>query len=201
MMEAMRLLKLVYPHPRRTILVGHWSGEEQGLVGSRAFAADHPEIVAGLQAQFNQDNGTGRVVNMSSSGLTNASAFLARWLSQVAGDVTRNITFGFPGMPPGGGSDNASFSCYGAPGFGLGSTGFDYSVYTWHTNRDTFDKIVWEDLRNNVVLTAMLAYLASEDPERVPRERRTSFPTLQTGQPGSWPACQTPPRTSAESTR
>ena len=45
MLEAMRILKQVYPHPKRTIVVGHWSGEEQGLVGSRAFAADHPEIV------------------------------------------------------------------------------------------------------------------------------------------------------------
>ena len=45
MLEAMRILKKAYPHPKRTILVGHWSGEEQGLIGSRAFAADHPEMV------------------------------------------------------------------------------------------------------------------------------------------------------------
>ena len=68
MLEAMRILKQVYPHPRRTILVGHWSGEEQGLNGSRAFAADHPEIVAGLQALFNQDNGTGRIQNIVDAG-------------------------------------------------------------------------------------------------------------------------------------
>jgi carboxypeptidase Q len=58
MMEAMRILKKVYPHPKRTILVGHWSSEEQGLNGSRAFVEDHPEIIANLQALFNQDNGT-----------------------------------------------------------------------------------------------------------------------------------------------
>ena len=62
MLEAMRILKKAYPNPKRTILVGHWSGEEQGLNGSRAFAADHPEVVEGLQALFNQDNGTGRIV-------------------------------------------------------------------------------------------------------------------------------------------
>ena len=62
MMEAMRILKQAYPKPKRTIVVGHWSGEEQGLNGSRAFAEDHPEIVTGLQALFNQDNGTGRIV-------------------------------------------------------------------------------------------------------------------------------------------
>ena len=58
MMEAMRILKEVHPQPRRTILVAHWGGEEQGLIGSGAFAEDHPEVVDGLQAAFNQDNGT-----------------------------------------------------------------------------------------------------------------------------------------------
>ncbi|MDB5208477.1 MAG: family metallo-hydrolase, partial [Flavisolibacter sp.] len=55
MMEAMRILKKLYPNPKRTILVGHWSSEEQGLNGSRAFVEDHPEIVQGIQAVFNQD--------------------------------------------------------------------------------------------------------------------------------------------------
>jgi carboxypeptidase Q len=68
MMEAMRLLKKFYPHPKRTILVGHWGSEEEGLNGSRAFVEDHPEIVQNLQALFNQDNGTGRVVNISGHG-------------------------------------------------------------------------------------------------------------------------------------
>ena len=77
----MRILRQVYPNPKRTILVGHWSGEEQGLNGSRAFAADHPEIVAGLQALFNQDNGTGRIQNISMQGLTGAGAQFAGWLS------------------------------------------------------------------------------------------------------------------------
>ena len=78
MLEALRILKKVYPNPKRTIVVGHWSGEEQGLNGSRAFAADHPEVVKGLQALFNQDNGTGRIVNFSASGFTTASGNLAQ---------------------------------------------------------------------------------------------------------------------------
>lgn len=189
MLEAMRLLRAAYPTPRRTILVGHWSGEEMGLVGSGAFAADNPRVVEGIQALFNQDNGTGRVVNLSSAGLVNASANLARWLSNVPADLTRNITFAFPGSPAGGGSDNASFICSGAPAFGLGSEQFDYFNYTWHTNRDTYDKLDWDDLRNNATLTAMLVYLASEDPQRVPRDRRTVFSPGQGGRPGAWPTC------------
>jgi carboxypeptidase Q len=193
MLEAMRILKTVYPNPRRTILVGHWSAEEMGLVGSRAYAADHPEVVQGLQALFNQDNGTGRVVNLSAAGLVNASANLARWLSNIPADITRNITFGFPGSPAGGGSDNASFICSGAPAFGLGSEPFDYFNYTWHTNRDTYDKLNWEDLRNNATLTAMLVYLASEDPQRLPRDRRDVM-RGPGGGPGVWPACEQPQR-------
>ena len=201
MLEAMRILKKVYPNPKRTIVVGHWSGEEQGLIGSRSFAADHPEIVRGLQAQFNQDNGTGRVINIASGGLVDAAPFFARWLSRVPEEITRVVTFGFVGNPAGGGSDNASFACYGAPAFGLGALNWEYGMYTWHTNRDTFDKIVWDDLKNNATLTAMLAYLASEDPQTTPRDRRVMPVDQRTGRQNQWPVCQKPPRKSSESTR
>ena len=190
MLEAMRLLKLAYPNPRRTILVGHWSGEEQGLNGSRAFVKDHPDIVNGLQALFNQDNGTGRVENMSASGFPDAAASLARYLARVPADITRNIKFSFPGNPSGGGTDHASFVSCGAPGFGLGSGDWDYGRYTWHTNRDTYDKISFDDVKLNAALAAMLVYLASEDTVRMSREKRTVFATGQGGQPGSWPECR-----------
>ncbi|MCU0410925.1 MAG: M20/M25/M40 family metallo-hydrolase [Bacteroidetes bacterium] len=187
MMEAMRILKKYYPNPKRTILAGHWGSEEQGLNGSRAFVADHPEIVAKAQAVFNQDNGTGRVVNMSAQGFVNAGEFLARWLTRVPSEVTRHIQLGLPGMPGGGGSDNASFTTVGAPGFGLGSNSWDYFAYTWHTNRDTYDKLVFDEIKNNVVLAASLAYLASEDPQFVPREKRVMPIDPKTGQPRPWP--------------
>src|SRR5687768_17907503 len=102
MLEAMRILKQAYPRPKRTILVGHWGGEEQGLNGSRAFMADHPEIVSGLQSLFNQDNGTGRVTAISTSGLVNAGEWFGRWLARVPTEITRHITLGVPGNPPGG---------------------------------------------------------------------------------------------------
>lgn len=194
MLEAMRLLQLVYPHPRRTILVGHWSGEEQGLNGSSAFVHDHPAIVDSLQALFNQDNGTGRIESMSSSGFTLAAGNLARYLVQIPADLTRNIKFNFPGSPGGGGTDHASFVTCGAPGFGLGSGDWDYGRYTWHTNRDTYDKVSWDDVRNNATLVAMLVYLASEDRDPMPRGRRDVFNPQANGQPGAWPACREPQR-------
>ena len=194
MMEAMRILRQVYPNPRRTILAGHWNSEEQGLNGSRAFAADHPDIVQNLQASFNQDNGTGRVMNISAAGLVRASGNLARWLSQVPTDLIRGLNFGMPGSPSGGGSDNASFSCSGAPGWSIGSSGWDYFAYTWHTGRDTYDKLSFDDVKINATLVAMLTYLASEDPERISLERRTVLQG-QRGQPGTWPQCGQPMRT------
>jgi carboxypeptidase Q len=202
MMEAMRILRQVYPNPRRSLLVGHWGGEEQGLNGSRAFVADNPQVVEGLQALFNQDNGTGRVVNISMQGFTQAGTHFGRWLSLIPREITQHISLDLPGTPGAGGTDHASFVCAGAPAFNLSALSWDYSPYTWHTNRDTFDKIVFDDLRNNAVLVAMLVYLASEDPERVSRERRTAFPVSSfTGQPGSWPTCQPAARSWGESAR
>ncbi|MFN2399023.1 MAG: M20/M25/M40 family metallo-hydrolase [Gemmatimonadaceae bacterium] len=208
MMEAMRVLKAVYPRPKRTILVGHWSGEEQRLNGSRSFAADHPEVVRGLHALFNQDNGTGRVSNISMQGFTGAGANFTRWAVHLPLEISRHISWIFPGAPSGGGSDSASFVCHGAPAFGLGSNSWEYGTYTWHTNRDTFDKIVWDDLKNNATLVAMLVYLASEDPDRVPRDRRIFSPGAPAQaapggfpQPSEWPKCVTPARTSSQSTR
>ena len=200
MLEAMRILRQVYPNPKRTIISGHWAGEEQGLIGSRAFAADRPEVVNGLQALFNQDNGTGRIVNISASGLPRASGNLAVWLSQVPDQLTRFFqSVGLPGIPGGGGSDYASFLCHGAPAFNLGALSYDYGTYTWHTNRDTFDKINFDDVRANAILTAMLVYLASEDPTTVPRDRRVV--TAPGGAPAQWPACQPAIRRSSEWTR
>jgi len=171
MMEAMRILKQAYPHPKRTILVGHWPGEEQGLNGSHAFAYDHPEIVRAIQAGFNQDNGTGRIQTTSGVGLPDGGAHMQQWLAKLPQAFQDQVRYTGVGAPATGGTDNASFDCYGAPVFGLGAVGWDYGSYTHHTNRDSFDKIVFDDLKSNATLAAMLAYLASEDPAFITRDR------------------------------
>jgi carboxypeptidase Q len=187
MMEAMRILQKVYPHPKRTILVGHWGSEEEGLNGSRAFVEDHPDTVSKLQALFNQDNGTGRVINMSGAGYLHSYEYLTRWLSKVPSEIRDSIKTTFPGSPGGGGSDFASFDAVGAPGFSLGALNWSYGVYTWHTNRDTYDKIVFDDLSKNVVLVAILAYMASEDPNRASTEKAVLPINLKTGEQTKWP--------------
>lgn len=187
MMEAMRILKKVYPNPKRTILVGHWGSEEQGLNGSRAFVEDHPEIIKNLQVLFNQDNGTGRVVNLSGQGFLNAYDYLTRWLAPVPSAIKNEIKTTFPGTPGGGGSDYASFVAAGVPAFSLSSTSWDYGTYTWHTNRDTYDKIVFDDVRSNAILTAILIYMACEDPATTSRVRSVLAPNPRNGEPGTWP--------------
>jgi hypothetical protein len=189
MLEAMRLLAAAYPRPRRTILAGHWGGEEQGLIGSRAFTEDHPDVLEGLQALFNQDNGTWRIEYVEANGFVDAAGSLARWLSIVPPEITRHLRLGTPGEQVNGGSDHASFVCHGAPAFRLQSDYDEYRQYTWHTNRDTFDKIVFDDLRNNATLVAMLAYAAAEDAERTPRTRALLGPDPETGEPREWPTC------------
>lgn len=194
MMETARVLKKAYPHPKRTIIIGLWGSEEQGLNGSRAFVADHPEIVKNIQAVFNQDNGTGRVVSISGSGLLNAYDYLGRWLSHVPDSVSRQIETGFPGYPASSGTDHASFLAAGVPAFNLSALSWDYWNYTWHTNRDTYDKIVFDDVENNVILTAVLAYMASEDPQTTSREKRKMPVNIKTGEPQPWPAMRSPQR-------
>ena len=211
MLEAMRILKQAYPRPKRTILVGHWSGEEEGEVGSSAFREDHPEVLKGLQALFNQDNGTGRIVRMSAAGLPDADTHIRRWLDAIPVELKEQIQYGGVGGPAGGGSDDFSFSCAGLPAFGLGALPWDYSNYTWHTDRDTFDKIVFDDLESNATLTAMLAYLASEDPTLIarvdPDSARRAFEAEHGnagaagnargrgfGGPRPWPQCNKAPR-------
>ena len=194
MLEAMRILKKVYPNPKRTILVGHWGSEEQGLNGSRAFVKDHPEIVSNIQALFNQDNGTGRVVNLSGQGFLNAYDYLGRWLNPVPAEIKSQIETSFPGSPGGGGSDYASFVAAGVPAFSLSSLGWSYGNYTWHTNRDTYDKIVFDDVQNNAILTAILVYMASEDPAKASREKSILPVNHRTGSPIEWPAEREPTR-------
>jgi hypothetical protein len=124
----------------------------------------------------------------------NVPGNVARWLSRLPGEVTENLKMSYPGRPAGGGTDNASFAGAGVPALGIGSLNWDYFSYTWHTNRDTYDKLVFDELKNNVVLVACLAYLASEDPAFLSRERRVLPPDKKTGKPGAWPIPEEPER-------
>ena len=189
MLEALRILKSIGYKPKRTILAGHWAGEEQGLNGSRSFVKDHPEVVSGLHALFNQDNGTGRIVGLNASGLVSADTVLRSYLSQLPSDFTQWIRYGGVGLPGTGGTDHVSFVCAGAPGFSFGALSWDYGLTTWHTNRDTYDKIIVDDLKQNATLAAMMIYLADQDPVFMRRQKVDPLPSGPSGSPGAWPTC------------
>ena len=162
--------------------------------------------MAGLQSAFNQDNGTWRVDYVRMMGLQEAGSHFARWFSAIPPEITQHIELDIPGLPESGGSDHMSFLCVPAPSFRFQSNYPDYRQYTWHTGIDTFDKVVFDDLRNNATLAAMVAYMASEDPERVSRETvvlpttrpegpmRVSRRTQNAPSIGQWPQCRAPRR-------
>ena len=188
MLEAMRILHAAYPKPKRTILVGHWGGEEQGTIGSLSFGEDHPEVISGLQTVFNQDNGTWRAEYLEAQGFAKAGGNLARWVSMLPNELSDSLRLSAPGNQANTGSDHTSFVCRPAPAFRLQASYTEYRQYTWHTNRDTYDKIVHEDLKQNATLAAMLAYAASEDSEKVSRELSVLAPQPN-GQARPWPTC------------
>ncbi|HET6763266.1 MAG TPA: M20/M25/M40 family metallo-hydrolase [Longimicrobiaceae bacterium] len=183
-MEAMRILSRVTPHPRRNIVLALWGGEEEGLNGSGAYAADHPDVVRGLQALFNLDGGTGRVMHVAAP--AGSESAVRGWLGslspQIAGGTDVESTA--PGTRAE--SDHGSFTCRGAPAFNLVSGDWDYRAYTWHTDRDTYDKLSIADLRANAALLAGLAYAAAQDPHRTPRT------------PAAADACRKPSRSMLE---
>jgi hypothetical protein len=194
MLEAMRLLKLAYPHPKRTIIVGHWSGEEEGEIGSTSFATDHPEVLKGLQASFTQDNGTGNIDTIDTEGFLDAPAAFGRWMSRLPLELTHGITIDLPGYAWNEDSDSDAFSCRDAPGFFLTSADWNYNDYTWHTNRDTYDKISFDEVKRNATLVALLAYEASEDPVQLSRARRVPPTDPKTGKTVEPPKCSPGPR-------
>lgn len=198
MMEVARIIKKIYPKPKRTIIIGLWGSEEQGLNGSRAFVKDNEPLHSKIQVVFNQDSGTGKIVGIDGQGFVDAYNYLGRWLDNSPQEVTQGIALNFPGYPGYRGSDHASFVAAGIPAFYLESQSWNYRDYTWHTNRDTYDKIVFNDLKNNVLLIASLVYFASEDPEQVSRKKRVLKFNTQTQKMDEWPSMKDGLRSSKE---
>jgi hypothetical protein len=150
--------------------------------------------MAGLQVAFNQDNGTWRFERIEGQGFLASAAHIPKWMAVVPTEISSHITLEVPGAQNNAGSDHTSFLCAQAPSFRLQSPYDEYRQYTWHTNRDTLDKIVFDDLAENATLAAMLAYMASEDPTKMDRSLANLPMSLRSGQPRSWPNCRAPRR-------
>lgn len=193
MMEVARIIKKLDPNPKRTIIIGHWGSEEQGLNGSRAYVIDQPEVIKNTKVLFNQDSGTGRINRITGQGFVHSYDYLGKWLSKVPKEYSQYIQTNFPDMPQNGGTDNASFVAAGIPAFNLSTQGWNYGSYTWHTNRDTYDKIVFEEVQRNVITTAILTIEAANDENEISNERRV-LPLNEKGEVTEWPTIKEPTR-------
>lgn len=192
-MEAIRILKTLGVTPRRTIRVALWSGEEQGLQGSRAHVeqryATRPENTdpeqlafppryrdetwpitpkadhARHSVYFNLDNGGGRVSGVWAQENLAAKKVLERWIAPLADLGVTAVT-----METTGSTDHVSFDRVGLPGFQLIQDMRDYSTRTHHSHLDTYDALDRDDLMQASVVMASLAWQAAVAPERIPRK-------------------------------
>lgn len=192
MMEALRILKTLGVRPRRTIRVALWSGEEEGLWGSQNYVREHfgsfENPKAGYEkfgGYFNIDSGTGRVRGAGVFGPPAAAEIMRKILEPfkddgVVGAVasrSRNL----------GGSDNTSFSQAGLPGIGMGQDPIEYNSHTWHTNFDTYERIVEDDVKKNAVTVAWSVYQLAMRDELLPRFAATDMPPLPAPNPNADP--------------
>jgi hypothetical protein len=109
-------------------------------------------------------------------------------------EMTRNITLMLPGIAHDESPDSDAFDCRDAPAFFLSSSDWSYTDYTWHTNRDTYDKVNFDEVKRNATLVALFAYEAAADPTFVSRTRRVPPVNPATGQPMRVPTCDQAPR-------
>jgi len=181
MMEAARILKKLGLTPRRTIRVALWSGEEQGLLGSQAYVKEH---FGSFESQkpgyekfggyFNIDSGTGRIRGASVFGPPDAANTMREILAPFKDD---GVYSAVPSRSRAlGGSDNTSFNNAGLPGIGLGQDPIEYGSHTWHTNLDTYERILEEDVKKDAVTVAWTVYQLATRDELLPRFASQAMP-------------------------
>ncbi len=181
MIEAVRILQALGLRPRRTIRVALWSGEEQGLLGSLAYVKDHfgtfetPEpAYEKLGGYVNVDMGTGK--------LRGAAVFGSQETAQVLEDILSPFEdLGVFGARPVsvralGGSDHTSFNQAGLPGISMGQDPIRYFSHTWHTNLDTYEQVLEDDVKQAAVVVAALAYHLATREELLPRFSEDQMP-------------------------
>jgi hypothetical protein len=182
-LEAARILKALGVTPRRTIRVALWSGEEQGLRGSRAYVKEHfgtfeePKPAYGKFGGYvNIDYGTGRPRYLSVFGPGSAGTVLRevtasfKDLGVLGARVTRNRT------GAGGSSDHRAFDEAGLPGINVLQDPIEYDSHTWHSNLDTYERIVEEDAIKSAIVVAATVYHLATRAEPLPRFSKDEMP-------------------------
>jgi hypothetical protein len=173
-MEAMRILKASGLKLRRTVRAALWTGEEQGLLGSRAYVKEHfadretmalkPEH-AKLAAYFNMDNGGGAFRGVYLQGNDMVAPIFRAWMEPFRSLGMTTLTIRNTS-----GTDHLAFDAVGLPGFQFIQDPLEYSTRTHHTNLDQYERLIQEDLIKNAMIMASFAYHAANRPEPLPRK-------------------------------
>ncbi|EDM37480.1 peptidase M28 [Pedobacter sp. BAL39] len=174
MMEAMRILKAIDFKPKRTIRIALWSSEEQGLFGSKGYVAKHfgdaktmsfTKEQEKLSAYYNLDNGTGAIRGIYLQGNAAVRPIFQEWLSPFHDIGAKTVTINNTG-----GTDHLAFDALGIPGFQFIQDPMDYNTRTHHSNQDTYDRLVPEDLQRAATIVASFVYHTSERKDKLPRK-------------------------------
>ncbi|MDR3725392.1 MAG: M20/M25/M40 family metallo-hydrolase [Terracidiphilus sp.] len=192
-MEAVRILKALGVKPRRTIRVALWSGEEQGIFGSRGYVTQHfgeaklstapdqlelPEYMRRIDgplevkpehklisAYFNVDYGAGKARGIYTQGNSAAAPIFAQWIAPLADLGVTAVS-----NRTAGGTDHLSFDAVGIPGFQFIQDALDYSSRTHHSNADTYERLQPADLRQLAIVEAIFVYNAAQREQMIPRK-------------------------------
>jgi hypothetical protein len=190
-MEVVRILQALGLKPRRTIRVGLWSGEEQGLLGSRAYVAEHfgrlevttvstaspapsptptPKLLTKPEYEkfsgyFNLDNGTGKIRGVYLQGNEGVRPLFREWLTPFRDMGAATLTISNTS-----GTDHLSFDAIGLPGFQFIQDEIEYDTRTHHSNQDVFDRIQADDMKQAATIMAAFVYKAASRDEKLPRK-------------------------------
>ena len=192
-MEVMRILKALDVHPRRTIRIALWSGEEQGLFGSKGYVKEHfgsaplsetpeqkelPEFLRNasgplvlkpewktIDAYYNVDNGTGKIRGIYAQGNSAAESIFAQWIAPLQDLGVTTLT-----MRNTGGTDHLSFDAVGLPGFQFIQDEMDYDARTHHSNMDTYERLQPADLKQAATVEAIFVYNTAMRDQMIPKK-------------------------------
>jgi Zn-dependent M28 family amino/carboxypeptidase len=175
MMEVMRILKAVGAQPKRTVRIGLWSGEEEGLLGSRGYVKKTFMDESGkpnaahekFSSYFNIDNGTGKIRGIYLQGNAACATIFTKWFEPFNDLGAKTITISNTG-----GTDHLSFDGVGLPGFQFIQDPIEYSTKTHHSNMDVYDHLIEEDLKQMAVIVAGFAYNAAQREDKLPRKAK-----------------------------
>jgi Zn-dependent M28 family amino/carboxypeptidase len=180
-MEAVRILRALDLQPRRTVRIALWTGEEQGLLGSRAYVAKHfgrsPTAASGagdddrkaardrFSVYFNLDTGAGRIRGLYLQGNEQARAYFRPWLAPLRDLGVTTLT-----LASSGGSDHIPFNESQLPGFEFAQDMLEYKTRTHHSSLDLYDRAVADDMKQASVVLATFVYNAATADAAVPRK-------------------------------